>query len=446
MIFRVLTLDLHCVWFEKLNTNFSLLVLAGSREMVKNIVKDLLKDLNEQKKLAKKLADTEFVRQYLRLVDEGFDSREALAAIKRMGYKKCRATFFVHLQAFKSTGSAHTDKVQPGRTPKLSADVMDELKDWLTAQNASNEPICRRDVQKFLDDGFGIIVTVQTVSNLLRRLGFRFKSAMNKTAGFKKPNSELKVELMGFIREMKASNKFVVSPSKIRSLDVTVSRRPNGRVMTYGPAGVKQKSKKKVKRYSDSIYDMVSADGLNHTPCILVTHNPIFAPLGIGGRAPTARRLAIRADLEAALAKCNIAESRIVYKKSTKTYCFECADDYEAFLQRHLDTGALTLDCLVLHDGGNAYKRGPVSIFDSMEFEDHVTYPSDVHQYLSPNDNKLHGCKTIWAQEYYKLNDHEVPLRLMQLLDEETVKHSKQYFQNNLLKVTPRMMDEMLVE
>jgi len=80
-------------------------------------------------------------------------------------------------------------------------------------------------------------------------------------------------------------------------------------------------------------------------------------------------------------------------------------------------------------------------------FEEHVTYPADVHQYLSPNDNKLHGCKAKWYQGYYEEEGEvEHSLRLMKLLDEETVANSKRYFDNNLIKVKKSDLDAMLGE
>ena len=77
----------------------------------------------------------------------------------------------------------------------------------------------------------------------------------------------------------------------------------------------------------------------------------------------------------------------------------------------------------------------------------HVTY--EVHQFLSPNDNKLHGCKQKWYAEYPQLLGEDsvcLPLRLMQLLDEETELHSKKYFHNNLLGVKRSDLDRMLKE
>ena len=59
-------------------------------------------------------------------------------------------------------------------------------------------------------------------------------------------------------------------------------------------------------------------------------------------------------------------------------------------------------------------------------------YPAPVHQYLSPNDNKIHGCKSKWYLEYESLDTVERSLRLMQLLDEEMELNSARYFKENI--------------
>ena len=65
----------------------------------------------------------------------------------------------------------------------------------------------------------------------------------------------------------------------IRSIDVTYTKKPTVETFTYSLSGMgKQKSAKRVKLYTDAVVTMVSADGKNHTPCALYTHNPKMAP------------------------------------------------------------------------------------------------------------------------------------------------------------------------
>ena len=79
-------------------------------------------------------------------------------------------------------------------------------------------------------------------------------------------------------------------------------------------------------------------------------------------------------------------------------------------------------DVRIFHDGSRTFKPKGKSIFDTMEFKNHEKYPTSVHQYLSPNDFHLHGCKSTWYQENAKFpDDVYTTLRLMQLIDIDTI-------------------------
>ncbi len=119
----------------------------------------------------------------------------------------------------------------------------------------------------------------------------------------------------------------------------------------------------------------------------------------------------------------------------------EAPEVYEQFL-KHYD---IPKNDLILHDGGKAFKRQKASIFDNLGFKNHVTYPSDVHQFVSPNDNKLHGCKSIRYEKYSEIQSGvSASLRLMEPIDLATVENSKTYFQNNLFNVKKSDLDEVL--
>jgi hypothetical protein len=155
----------------------------------------------------------------------------------------------------------------------------------------------------------------------------------------------------------------------------------------------------------------------------------------------TARGRDIQRELDEALDKFGITPDRINFETSKRHFRGECPDIYEDFLKR-FDIDRCTL---ILHDGGNAFKRKKVSIFESLGFANHEQYPSDVHQYLSPNDNKLHACKVTWYNEYNKFeNDVEAPLRLMQLIDREAEKNSRKYFDDNILRVKKSQVAEII--
>ena len=131
----------------------------------------------------------------------------------------------------------------------------------------------------------------------------------------------------------------------------------------------------------------------------------------------------------------------LFYEKSDKYYFAESPAVYEHFLNHY----QIPKNALILRDGGKPFKRQKTSVFDNLGFKNHVAYPIDVHQFLSPNDNKLHGCKSTWYGEYYKFkNEVSSALRLMNLIDLDTVKNSQTYFRKNLINVKKSDLDEII--
>jgi hypothetical protein len=151
--------------------------------------------------------------------------------------------------------------------------------------------------------------------------------------------------------------------------------------------------------------------------------------------------LAKRANFVRLLEKHGIDESRIVYTKSTKHYRGE---DY-GMLEDYVGRWGFPKDDVFLHDGGGAYTAGGVHLFDALGFKNHVTYPTEVHHWLSPNDNNLHGCKEKWKMDYPDFDDDpEAALALMVLIDRDAEAHARYYFERNILRVTKASVRQVM--
>jgi hypothetical protein len=146
----------------------------------------------------------------------------------------------------------------------------------------------------------------------------------------------------------------------------------------------------------------------------------------------TMRGKRIRQEFVEAMEANGITEDRIVYTGSTKHFSGECPEIYREFLSRY----DIPKEALILHDGGHAFKEKSESILEKLGFAKHAVYPSDVHQWLSPNDNNLHGCKATWRSQCRNFpDDVSTPLQLMRLIDLDTVENSRGYFFRNLIGV-----------
>lgn len=378
------------------------------------------------------------VKVYLHLV--GIQQRKpaAFKFIQTLGYTSQRRTLNRQIALLNGKQTISTRTHKAGAKCKLDEDQQSDLHAWVLQKNAQNEAIGPRDVQTWVDQTYSIQFDIQTARNYLRKLKLTRKSCQVRSAGFKHPKPELRAVMLEFVARMKENDWFGYRKRNITSIDVTYTKRPTKRLHTYSPKGSgTQKSAKQAHLYTDAIVTMVSADGKNRAPCVLYTFNPKMSL----AQKNTKRGKMLRRALLKALKKYGIAKWRVVYTKSKKHFSGENPAMYRDFLTRN----GVPKKSLILHDGGRAFKEGPQSIFDQMGYEKHVVYPSCVHEYLSPNDNSLHGCKSTWEREYHKFESSvEASLRLMQLLDLDTVKHSKGYFKRNQFDLTETSVAEII--
>jgi transposase len=386
-----------------------------------------------------KNSDSTFVDVYLSCRRRGMKPGDSFLFLQQSGYKKTNRTLLNQIKKLNTTDDEEHARQKVGPKYSLTMEQMDEVQNFILVQNENHVPLQRKDVRKYIHDRFDIMITEQTVGNILARLGLTIKACQTKTSGFKLSNPELKVLFWNFIVAMKGSDTFSIALKEICSIDITHTTRPAGNVTTFSPkGGGKQKNGAKVVLYTNSIVTLIWADGVDRTPCILYTHDPRFNP---DRPINTELRIVQKEAYNAAFDKYGISNDRVVYIESTKHYCGESSVLYEHFLDHY----KVEKNVLILHDGGNAFKRESTSIFEENGYKNHVTYPAAVHQYLSPNDNKLHGIKAAWKQNYYKMDDSISPsLSLMQLIDLDSKKNSYTYFQNNLLDVTKGDLDYII--
>ena len=86
---------------------------------------------------------------------------------------------------------------------------------------------------------------------------------------------------------------------------------------------------------------------------------------------------------------------------------------------------------IVFTDNGRSTK----GVLTDLGFAKHVFYPAPVHQYLSPNDNRLHGtAKRNWRTSQLDFKDDvESSLRPLRQLDSDIESHSEFWFNQNIM-------------
>lgn len=384
---------------------------------------------------------TDFNRQFVKKRASGMRRAEAFADLHEMGYGESLSTLKRQVRKFKTDGHAVLARKWNRQKPALDESQKQKIKDFIRAKNQQNIPIALRDVQKFTDEEFHKHLTLSYFSRLMKALGETLKKCRTRSSGHKDSNAVLRESYWKFILKVRKEDK-MEGPELVGSLDATYTSEGRAEVHTWSGLGSeRQLSNGTTPQHTNCIVTMVFADGKNHCPCEAWTSNKKIAPFVKDG-VEVVRTPAKARKYEEFLVQCEnfeIDPKRVHYSADSGLYTGESSKIYMEFLEM------VDRDTVIFHDCGQAFKKEGKWIFDLMGFKHHYPYPSNVHQFLSPNDFHLHGVKSTWRNEYANFDDDlTATLRLMQLIDQDTVQNSKTYFRNNILHIKKKDLDRIL--
>lgn len=129
-----------------------------------------------------------------------------------------------HVSSYLSTGHALSPVKKDGRLPSLNKQQKSKVNTWtkeelvLLISTCIEAFLCVKRQQGMFCDDWGAP----------KRL-----VCTTKTAGFTKPNKELKQEYMKFITKMKKERRFCCSPPAIYSIDATYFKKPKTSVTIH---------------------------------------------------------------------------------------------------------------------------------------------------------------------------------------------------------------------
>jgi hypothetical protein len=187
--------------------------------------------------------------------------------------------------------------------------------------------------------------------------------------------------------------------------------------------------------FTNCIATLYYADGvMRHRP-VLFTYSTWFNP----NPAKTAKAQKKFRETEALMQKYGITWDDIVYFEGKPvngskklTYMKETPELVELFFEkRWVDS-----DVVLFSDDGKAFKEDGVPILRSY-FDETGVYPPPIHQFVSPNDNNLHGAaKRQWRaamdrREIDPKNDVEQSLYLLCALINVRSEHVQKLFKRN---------------
>jgi hypothetical protein len=227
------------------------------------------------------------------------------------------------------------------------------------------------------------------------------------------------------------------------SVDFTYTGHRTYRRASYAPYGGSQpKSSIAIAQHTNCIVTVIWSDGVNRTPPVLFTYNGKFRFDRVGHATWVDERKWLTKCLEL----CDIDPSRVVYIGAEKNESRLYAAESHAFLRKFFELYDVPNDVVVLSDNGKAFFPGGARALEGLGFARHVAYPAEVHQYLSPNDNRLHGtAKASWRTSGVDFKDDVASsLLLLNHFDVDISTHGSTWFKRNITELTQKSAVELI--
>lgn len=311
---------------------------------------------------------------------------------------------------------------------------------WVLSQNDSNQVVSLASFSHFCSSVFGVELGQTTVYDYLHRLGFSSRVSQTKASGY-----TIDVDTLSKMMFEWKFNRRRAGDLKglLASVDFTFTGHRTDRRVSYARIGGGQpKAGGASSQFTNCIVTVVWSDGVNRTPPALFSYNGKFRLDRVGRKA----WVQDREVLVSTLARYGIQTKRVIYlgtdKSESRTYVSESAD----LLRRFFELYSIPKRVVVFSDNGAAFFPDGVSALTPLGFGKHVAYPAPVHQYLSPNDNRLHGtAKGRWRNSRVDFkNDVESSLMLLHDLDVDLAEYGETWFKRNILELTSRSALELI--
>lgn len=341
-----------------------------------------------------------------------------------------------------SAGSAIKENKATGAIPLLNREQRDVASGWVLHENERGVAVKLATFHDFVLEHFSVELSNATISKYLEEDGFTSRVGQKKGTSFLVDVEALRKELWDWviIQDFRGRG---INRSKFASIDFTFTGHRTERNTTFAPKGGAQPMlPEKISKFTNCIVTCVWSNGANKTPSIVFTYNSLFRE----DRNMTAKRKRDVTYLHELMDKYHISKERIIYigsdKNETRKYVRECPD----LLRRFFSVYGVPPECTIYSDEGNAFFEDSTSVLLKLGFANHRRYPNKVHQYASVNDNRLHGTsKQSWRNCGVDFSDDVASsLALLSFLDRDTVKHSKYWWDRNMILLKEEGVKELI--
>jgi transposase len=342
----------------------------------------------------------------------------------------------------KSGNTAISTEKLSGTDKLLNREQRDETSGWVLEQLETGKEVHLDGYCAQVLTQHGVKISLSTARTYLLDDGFAPRTLQKKSSSFIIDLEQLRTDLWDWVkpRQLLLKN---ITRTKLCSIDFTFTGHRTERRKAFGIKGGAQPTEaSKISKYTNCIITVVWADGKNRTPPMLFTLNQKFRR----DRNKTPKRDQQVDHLFSCLSLYNIAFDRVVYVGENTgekgQYTKECPHLIRLFFEHY----KVPSDATVLSDNGNSFYEDGDSVLEQLGFQNHDTYPANVHQYISMNDNRLHGtAKHSWRNSGIDHSDDvKSCLALLYYLDRDIVNHSKYWFNRNLLELEESKVGDLI--
>ncbi len=376
--------------------------------------------------------------------EKGVTRAVFVESLKKAGCSVSESQLDRWVAALNARGTAIKEDKKTGSLPSLDREWRDVASGWVLHENEHGDAVTLEAYMAFVLDYLKTEISKATASKYLEEDGFASRLAKKKKKSFVVDIDALRKAYWDwvFIQDFRARR---INRSKFASIDFTFSGHRTDRITTFAPKGGPQPMvTESISNFTNCIITVEWADGENKTEPMLFTYNSAFRE----DRNPTKKRSAQVTHLHECMDKYGIVKERIVYmgsdKNETRTYVRESPDLVRHFFGHY----GVPPDTTIYSDEGNSFFEERNSVLLELGFAKHIRYPAKVHQYISVNDNPLHGSsKQKWRKCGVDFSDDvDSCLALLNFLDKDIGLYSKYWWDRNMILVTQEGVNELIGE
>lgn len=365
-----------------------------------------------------------------------------LEGMNTAGYSIAPATLERWVRDVKSRGTAILEFKESGGKSLLDREQRNVMSGWVLHENETGTKVT---ILSFFDCTkafFHVELSNGTISNYLAEDGFSSRLLKRKGASFVVDIDALAKMMWEWIFIQDFRGRGIIRKN-FASIDFTFTGHRTDRGKGYAPKGGPQPLvADSISKYTNCIITCAWGDGENRTPPILFTYNSAFRT----DRNMTKRRKDQVDHLRECMDKYGISAERIIYvgnnTNETRTYVKESPD----LLRLFFGVYEVPPDVTIYSDEGNSFFEENQSVLMELGFQKHRCYPPLVHQYISVNDNPLHGSsKGKWRNCGVDFKDDVAScLALLSFLDQDIVQHSRYWWDRNMISITEIGVRELI--